>query len=118
MPSFRAFERADCRSSRISLRRSARSVRCRPLSAARSSRRRLPDDWQRHYGYRPVLIETFVEKPRFTGACYKAANWRYLGDTQGRGKLDRFHRHAEPVKAIWVTPLQHDFRTHLCNGWI
>jgi hypothetical protein len=79
-------------------------------------RRYLPDDWQRHYGYRPVLMETFVEKPRFTGACYKAANWQYLGDTQGRGKLDRFHRRAEPVKAIWVYPLQLDFRTHLCNG--
>ncbi|MGH8291673.1 MAG: Druantia anti-phage system protein DruA [Steroidobacteraceae bacterium] len=79
-------------------------------------RRRLPDDWQHHYGYRPVLMETFVEKPRFTGTCYKAANWQYLGDTQGRGKLDRFHRHAKPVKAIWVHPLQHDFRTHLCNA--
>jgi hypothetical protein len=79
-------------------------------------RRHLPDDWQRHYGYRPVLMETFVEKPRFTGACYKAANWQYLGDTQGRGKLDRFHHHAKPIKAIWVHPLQHDFRISLCTG--
>ena len=77
--------------------------------------RRLADDWQAHYGYRPVLLETFVEKPRFTGTCYKAANWHYLGDTQGRGKLDTFHRHAKPVKSIWIYPLTPDFRQHLCK---
>ena len=78
--------------------------------------RRLADDWQARYAYRPVLLETFVEKPRFTGTCYKAANWQYLGDTQGRGKLDTLHRHSEPIKSIWVYPLAHDFRRHLCNG--
>jgi hypothetical protein len=78
--------------------------------------RRLPKDWAVRYGYRPVLLETFVEKPRFAGTCYKAANWLYLGDTQGRGKLDTLHRHAEPIKAIWVYPLRHDFRHHLCNS--
>jgi hypothetical protein len=78
--------------------------------------RRLPDDWHARYGYRPVLLETFIEKPRFTGTCYKAANWLYLGDTQGRGKLDALHRRSQPVKAIWVYPLARDFRQHLCNG--
>jgi hypothetical protein len=78
--------------------------------------RRLPHDWYARYGYRPVLLETFVEKPRFTGTCYKAANWLYLGDTQGRGKLDTEHRRSEPVKAIWVYPLRHDFSRHLCHG--
>ena len=48
--------------------------------------RRLPDDWQARYAYRPVLLETFVEKPRFLGTCYKAANWLHLGDTQGDRK--------------------------------
>ncbi len=47
----------------------------------------LPRHWQERYGYRPVLLETFVEKPRFQGTCYKAANWVYLGQTKGRGKL-------------------------------
>ena len=78
--------------------------------------RRLADDWQTRYAYRPVLLETFVEKPRFTGTCYKAANWQYLGDTQGRGKLDRSHRNAQPVKSIWVYPLVSNFRQHLCSG--
>jgi hypothetical protein len=76
--------------------------------------RRLSDDWHARYAYRPVLLETFVEKPRFAGTCYKAANWQYLGDTQGRGKLDTLHRNAQPIKSIWIYPLRSDFRTHLC----
>jgi hypothetical protein len=78
--------------------------------------RRLPDDWHARYAYRPVLLETFVEKPRFTGTCYKAANWQHLGDTQGRGKLDTLHRNAQPIKSIWVYPLARDFQRHLCNA--
>ena len=78
--------------------------------------RRLPDDWHARYAYRPVLLETFVEKPRFTGTCYKAANWRHLGDTQGRGKLDVLHRKAQPIKSIWIYPLMRDFQRQLCNG--
>jgi hypothetical protein len=77
--------------------------------------RRLPDDWHARYAYRPVLLETFVEKPRFTGTCYKAANWRHLGDTQGRGKLDVLHRHEQPIKSIWIYPLMRDFQRQLCN---
>jgi hypothetical protein len=77
--------------------------------------RRLAHDWYARYAYRPVLLETFVEKPRFTGTCYKAANWQYLGDTQGRGKLDTLHRNAQPIKSIWIYPLVPDFRRHLCN---
>jgi hypothetical protein len=78
--------------------------------------RRLPDDWHTRYAYRPVLLETFVERPRFTGTCYKAANWRHLGDTQGRGKLDVLHRHAKPIKSIWIYPLLRDFQRQLCSG--
>jgi hypothetical protein len=77
--------------------------------------RRLPADWQVRYAYRPVLLETFVEKPRFTGTCYKAANWQHLGDTQGRGKLDTLHRNAQPIKSIWIYPLVRDFQRQLCS---
>jgi hypothetical protein len=92
-------------------------VRCKNLASRILAMiaRRLSDDWQERYAYRPVLLETFVEKPRFAGTCYKAANWQYLGDTQGRGKLDTLHRHAQPIKSIWIYPLRHDFRTHLCS---
>jgi hypothetical protein len=77
--------------------------------------RRLAEDWYARYAYRPVLLETFVEKPRFAGTCYKAANWQHLGDTQGRGKLDTLHRHSKPIKGVWVYPLVADFRRHLCT---
>jgi hypothetical protein len=77
--------------------------------------RRLADDWQQHYGYRPVLLETFVETPRFRGTCYKAANWIYLGETQGRGKLDVGHTARLPKKSVWVHPLVLDFRRILCG---
>jgi hypothetical protein len=77
--------------------------------------KRLPDDWQTRYAYRPVLLETFVEKPRFTGTCYKAANWQLLGDTKGRGKLDTLHRHDRPIKNICIYPLTRDFQRQLCK---
>ena len=72
--------------------------------------RRLPADWHARYGYAPVLAETFVEKPRFTGASYRAANWTRVGQTQGRGKLDRRHQRALPVKEIYLYPLHHRWR--------
>ena len=93
-------------------------IRCQNLASRVLAivSRRLADDWQARYSYRPVLLETFVEKPRFTGTCYKAANWQYLGDTQGRGKLDTLHRNAQPVKSIWIYPLARNFQQHLCHG--
>lgn len=77
--------------------------------------RRLPDDWQHRYGYRPVLLETFVEKRRFAGTCYKAANWLCVGDTQGRGKLDTAHARTLPLKSVWVYPLSPHFRQLLAQ---
>jgi len=77
--------------------------------------RRLPEDWQIRYGYRPVLLETFVEQGRFRGTCYKAANWVHVGETQGRGKLDRYNRHLLPVKNIFLYPLSKNFRFLLCS---
>ena len=69
----------------------------------------LPHQWQARYGYRPVLLESFVEKDRFEGTCYKAANWRCLGLTQGRGKLEKTHRQVLPVKWLFIYPLCSDF---------
>jgi len=75
--------------------------------------RRLPRDWRERYGYGPVLLETFVERDRFQGTCYRAANWTCVGQTQGRGKLDRRHRHPVPVKSIYLYPLHKHFRQKL-----
>lgn len=79
------------------------------------TRRRLADDWGKRYHYRPVLLETFVEIPRFQGTCYKADNWIYLGDTQGRGKTDRKMECNLPKKSIWVHPLIKNFQQKLCK---
>ncbi|MBI3934544.1 MAG: DUF4338 domain-containing protein [Acidobacteria bacterium] len=75
--------------------------------------RLLPAHWQQRYGYRPVLLETFVQTDRFRGTCYKAANWIHVGQTQGRGKLDRDNLHALPIKSVWVFPLSPRFRATL-----
>jgi hypothetical protein len=91
-------------------------VHCRNLASKLlgMATRRLAADWQQRYGYRPVLVETFVETPRFRATCYKAANWIYLGETQGRGKLDVEHKAQLPKKMIWVQPLVKHFRSQLC----
>ena len=52
----------------------------------------LIEDWQKRYGYSPVLLESFVDAGRFRGTCYKAANWRHLGSTEGRGRQDMKQR--------------------------
>lgn len=75
--------------------------------------RRLPADWHTAYGYPPVLLETFIETGRFTAASYRAANWTKVGQTQGRGKLDRTHAHALPVKDVYLYPLRRDYRAIL-----
>jgi hypothetical protein len=71
-------------------------------------------DWSLRYGYRPVLLESFVESPRFKGTSYKAANWIRVGQTQGRGKLEKQHRQARALKQIWLYPLHPHFRKILC----
>lgn len=77
--------------------------------------RRLRTDWQDAYGYAPVLLETFVETGRFTGASYKAANWTLVGQTKGRGKLDRTNEHALAVKDIYLYPLHRNYRAILTS---
>lgn len=79
------------------------------------SAKRLIGDWKKTYGYQPVLLETYVDKERFSGTCYRAANWVRVGQTQGRGKLDRQHEHALPVKDVYLYALKTDFRHILCQ---
>lgn len=92
-------------------------VECKNLASSILARaaRRVPDDWQLQYGYRPILLETFVEQPRFRGIAYQAANWICLGVTAGRGKLDVHHRAPLPKKTVWVYPLDRNFRRVLCQ---
>ncbi len=91
-------------------------VQCRGLASRILSGilKPLRTDWRLRYGYEPVLLETFVEVPRFTGTSYRAANWLRLGQTQGRGKLEKHHRQIAPLKDIWIYPLHRDYRKILC----
>ena len=70
----------------------------------------LAKDWEKLYAHPVVLLETFVDKERFKGTCYRAANWIHVGETAGRGKYDRGHERNEPVRAVRVYPLRRDFR--------
>lgn len=76
----------------------------------RLAAQRVVEDWPRRYGYAPVLLETFVDESRFAGTVYKAANWKRLGQTQGRGRQDRDNQAAVGVKAIYALPLCKDWR--------
>ena len=71
-------------------------------------RRRLPLDWTERYDTVPVLIDTFVETPRYTGAVYKASGWIHVGATKGRGRYDRATLYDKPPKDIWLRPLRRD----------
>ncbi len=68
--------------------------------------RRLPGDWEEAYKIRPVLVETYVEKGRYEGTCYKASNWEYLGETQGRGRNDRYHQNRLSRKYVFAYELE------------
>ena len=80
--------------------------------------RRVAGDWERRWGYRPVLLETFVDTERFAGTCYRAAGWQYLGLTTGRGKADQTGKPNRSIKAVWGLPLDGDFRRLLATGSI
>lgn len=79
--------------------------------------RQLPRDWQERFGVRPLLLETLVDARRFTGTCYRAANWIAVGETTGRGRQDRDHqRHGSVPKRIFVFPLASNARRRLATG--
>lgn len=76
---------------------------------------RISRDWEEKYGHPIVLLETFVEVGRFAGTCYRAANWSYVGKTQGRSRNDRYSKLKVPIKGIYLYPLIKDFRKVLCS---
>jgi hypothetical protein len=75
--------------------------------------RQLERDWFAFYQEPICLLETFVEAGRFQGTCYRAANWAKVGETTGRGKYDRYYQRTEPVKAVFLYPLNKKFREQL-----
>ena len=75
---------------------------------------RLAADWQDRYGYKPLLVESFVDPDRFGGTCYRAAGWIRLGATAGRGRQDRDHRRQCGVKEVFILPLDPAAKEQLC----
>lgn len=75
--------------------------------------RRIRADWQTKYGHPVHALETFVERSRFKGTCYQAANWLRLGETKGRARNDRENRIRVAVKDVYLYPLTSDFRREL-----
>jgi len=74
---------------------------------------RLSADWQKKYGHPIYLVETFVERDRFAGTCYRAAGWRRVGLTTGRSRNDKDFQLQVPTKEIYLKPLVADWRRRL-----
>lgn len=73
----------------------------------------LPVDFERDYGVRPLLLESFVERGRFAGTCYRAAGWKLVGSTCGRGRNDRLALRRLPLKDVWLRPLGRHWQSQL-----
>lgn len=71
-----------------------------------STARRIDRDWQEKYGQGLEWLETFVERGRFAGTCYRAANWVHVGVTRGRGRQDREHTASVPEKDVYLLPIK------------
>jgi hypothetical protein len=81
------------------------------------SARQLAIDWPRHYHVRPLLLETLVDEQYYRGTCYRAANWIDVGQTTGRGRMDRAHqRHGTAPKRVYLFPLVNNVPTRLIEA--
>lgn len=78
--------------------------------------RRLSAEWETLYGHPVYYLETFVDRERFAGTCYRAANWQCLGQTTGRGIKDKKHKVTLSIKDVLGYPLRKDFRRMLCEA--
>lgn len=80
------------------------------------SLRRLSGDILAEHGYPALLAETFVDRARHRGTCYRAANWQPLGFTSGyarqRGPTARWRHHGQP-KQVLVYPLASNVQARL-----
>ena len=78
--------------------------------------RQLAGDWETRWGFRPILLETFVDPRHFTGTCYRAAGWKLLGRTTGEGMVRPGKQYQTHPKLIFAKPLHADFRHLLCSN--
>jgi hypothetical protein len=78
--------------------------------------RQVAVDWQRQWGFAPLLMETFVDPRRYAGTCYRAAGWDLLGETSGRGLARPGKSYRSRPRLVLVKPLDQDFRQLLCSA--
>jgi len=89
------------------------SVKCLASKILALSAKRISHDWVNIYNHPLYLLETFVEKERFRGTCYKAANWLCVGQTKGTTKRGNHHLVHGNIKDVYLYPLRKDFRKKL-----
>jgi len=87
-------------------------VKCLASWVLAGAQARLAQDWEPVYGYAPVLLETYVERGRFAGTCYRAANWRWVGTSAGRGRQGT----GASIKDVYVLPLSRAWQSQLCRA--
>ena len=92
------------------------SIKCLASKLLSMNARRIVLDWMAVYQQPVYLLETFVEKERFLGACYKAANWICVGQTNGASKRGHDHLVHGLIKDVFLYPLRKDFRVKLIAG--
>ena len=78
-------------------------------------KRRVREDWHEYFGYRPLMLETFVDPSHFDGTSYRAAGWICLGTTTGEGLRRPGREYKTTPKMLFVKPLVKDFREQLCS---
>jgi hypothetical protein len=76
--------------------------------------RRVTEDWQAHWGFAPLLMETFVDPTQHAGTCYRAAGWELLGHSSGRGLARPARAYQSTPRLVWLKPVAGDFRRRLC----
>lgn len=77
--------------------------------------RRARADWLEHWGFEPLLLESFVDPRHHAGTCYRAAGWQWLGETSGRGLARPGRSYHSTPRQVWVKPLGSDGRDRLCG---
>ncbi len=88
-----------------------KNVQCNNLASKTLSMsiKLLVNDFESRYGYKPLLLESFVDEV-WSGTCYQAANWIKIGNTKGRGRQDKHNKQSLSRKAIYVYPVDNEFR--------
>ena len=71
--------------------------------------RQLREDWEKQYEIAPYMVETFVDREKYLGTCYVAANWTYLGVTKGYGRLGNTFVYHGQLKDIYVYIIDRSF---------